>query len=118
MANVNDDQVSSLVAQGYSGTRDDMMLQWALANGGTAPNVNDAVLQVLVLDGATTANLNDAWYQVLGTFGATGGVPERMAYFWGTLSGFLNILSSWVLENSEDSWATEDAEWKTEDWSN
>ena len=86
MSQLNDCEVAALVAQGYSGSRNDMMLAWAQANGGTSNQLNDALYEMLGLQGGTGA-LNDRWYSALGLLGLTGALNDRKLQFWCDLAG-------------------------------
>lgn len=83
----------ALTGAGYTGTLNDMLLQWAQFNGATADQLNDAIQEVLVLQGAPAnyRQIDDAWYYVLGALGYTGSMTDRMTDFWfagGVFSGY------------------------------
>lgn len=79
---IQDSRFNSLRAQGFTGTNDDMMLQWAQAAGATSNHVNDAVLEALLLNGATTPCLSDAWVEYLISIGGDGTRNDMEDAFW------------------------------------
>ena len=79
---IQDERFDALMAQGFFGTNDDMMLQWAKAAGATSNHINDAVLEALLLNGATTPNLSDAWVEYLNSIGLTGTRNDMELGFW------------------------------------
>lgn len=65
MSQFNDARFAALRGQGFDGSTNDMLLQWAQAFGATSNQLNDAILEMLLLNGATSPHINDAWYQFL-----------------------------------------------------
>ncbi len=79
---IQDSRFDSLRAQGFTGSNDDMMLQWAKAAGAVSNHTNDAVLEALLLNGATTPNLSDAWVEYLVSIGGNGTRNDMELLFW------------------------------------
>jgi len=79
---IQDERFTALRAQGFTGTNNDMLVQWAQAAGATSNQINDAVLEALLLNGATSPNLNDAWVEYLNSIGLTGARNDMELGFW------------------------------------
>lgn len=82
MSQLNDCRFDSLVAQGFSGTTNDMLLDWLQSNGVSAVQLNDAWYEFLVAQGMTVATYNDMKFEWLGSLGFTGALNDREAGFW------------------------------------
>ena len=77
MSQFNDARFAALRGQGFDGSTNDMLLQWAQAFGATSNQLNDAILEMLLLNGATSPHINDAWYQFIV---GKGFVPRHRKY--------------------------------------
>jgi len=78
---LNDHMMSALSA--YTGTFNERLYQWGVANGGTSGNtLNEVVLEALQSQGGTGNNLNDLWMSALGNAGYIGTLNERLLQFW------------------------------------
>jgi len=102
MPQLNDCRYDALIAQGFTGHTNDMLLAWAQAGGATSNQLNDALLEYLLLNGATSNCLTDAWYEALGSLGLTGARNDRELSFWCDLGGAFDasLTGGWTgLEN-------------------
>ena len=84
MTTLTDARFEALRALGYTGTTNDMLLQWLQFNGATSPCLPDAWLEYLnsiEILGAI-GQRNDRWYQLLGLAGYTGQLNDRELAFW------------------------------------
>jgi hypothetical protein len=86
---LNDLRRAALLAQGYSGHNNDMVIKWLLDNGADAnggQHINDLWRSFLIAQGFTPANeyqYNDAFYAFLGDQGYTNGDRNgREIEFW------------------------------------
>ena len=97
MSQLNDCQYAALGTQGFVGSLNDRMLQWALANGATGGTLNDALFEMLGAQGGT-GSLNDRWYMVLGTLGYAGSRNDRELAFWCDGGGTFSLIpiSGWT----------------------
>lgn len=82
MSQVNDAQYLALITQGFSGAHNDMMIDWAQANGATSDQYNTAIVEALQNNGATSPQYNTAWMEVLASLGYTNALPEALRDFW------------------------------------
>ena len=96
---IQDSRFDALRAQGFTGTNNDMMLQWAQAAGATSNQINDAVLEALLLNGAITPCLSDAWIEYLISIGGVGTRNDMELAFWesgGVISPVTPIEAHWA----------------------
>jgi hypothetical protein len=78
---LNDAIVGALSS--YTGSVNDRLLTYYLANGATLKSIADAEKQFLKASGGTLEQLEDLWNQVLTTNGyTTGSVTEKKLAFW------------------------------------
>lgn len=82
MPNLNDSRWQALRDLGFTGSTNDMLVQWAQSLGASSDHINDAILEALLLNGAVTKTLTDAWYEFLISKGYTGARNDMEAQFW------------------------------------
>lgn len=82
MSQLNDAQHLALITQGFSGAHNEMMIDWAQANGATSDQENTAIVEALLASTATSSNPNTAWREVLISLGYTGALPNMLQQFW------------------------------------
>ena len=86
MATVNDAKFAALRTLAYTGSINDMTLQWLQANGATADAIPDAWREFLDanLVATPTGQRNDDWYQYLVEQGHSGSLNDMELAFWDT----------------------------------
>lgn len=96
MSQLNDVQKAALIDIGYSGSINEMMVDWAQANGATSDQYNTAIIEALQSNGATSYQPNTAWMEFLTGKGYSGTLPEMFKAFWedGGVLETLTILDS------------------------
>ncbi len=94
MPQLNDCRYDALIAQGFTGHTNDMLLAWAQSNGATSNQLNDALLETLIINGATSEALNDAWYEALGLLGIMGARNDRELAFWCDSGGIFTLTAT------------------------
>ena len=87
MAHINDLRFNWLRGEGYTGSVDDMLLQWLRDNGATSGNINDAWREFLAEQGFDSGNYTDDLYAYLGSLGYTGALTDRIYQWWGGTGG-------------------------------
>ena len=103
---------SSLGTQGYTGSLNDRLYQWAVANGATSNNLNDATLQALLSNGATSTNINDAWIEALASVGIeTTNINDSMLSFWVAGGVFAATPVEWSTGDTVQWAGLEDLDW-------
>ena len=82
MTTLNDARFDSLRDAGFTGTGNDMLLQWYQFLGAVSSDINDALYEMLIAQGIAPGQLNDMWYLALGLMGYTGAINDReLAFF-------------------------------------
>ena len=85
MASVNDEKFRALRGLLYTGSINDMTLQWLQAGGATSPSLPDAWREYLDILGFTTGQRNDDWFSYLETQVAPGSLNDMELAFWSSL---------------------------------
>lgn len=93
---LNDLRFQALRDQGFTGSTNDMLLQWLQANGATSGQLNDAWSEMLVSKGFSLV-INDGWYALLGDLGYEGQINDRELAFWS--DGGLISTNEWYIES-------------------
>ena len=76
-----DARYAALVAQGFTGHINEMLLAWLQDSGATSDQLTDAWAEMLTVQGFT-GHRTDTWYNFLGGLGFSGAIPERENDFW------------------------------------
>ncbi|CAL9955394.1 hypothetical protein VPHK225_0009 [Vibrio phage K225] len=82
-----DCRFDALRGLGYTGTVNDMLYAYWLAQGGTGGTLNDRWFSALGVLGQTENTLSDRWFEYLGSLGYVGRVNDRELEYW---CGILN----------------------------
>ena len=82
MSQLNDCRFEALRGLGYTGTTNDMLLQWAQAGGAISDQLNDALLEYYLLNGASTHSINDAESEWLESLGYSGQINDMRFEYW------------------------------------
>jgi len=76
-----DVRYTALIAQGFTGHINQMLLAWLQDSGATSDQLTDAWLEMLAVLGFP-GQRNTAWFDFLGSLGFSGALPERNNDFW------------------------------------
>ncbi len=86
-------QKDALIGQGFTGSNNDMLLQWAEFNGAITAQVNLSIIQALLSKGGTKAQFNEAWIEIWTSMGLVGNYNEMERAFWCDSGGLLPLQS-------------------------
>ena len=78
---INEVRYTALVAQGFTGQINQMILAWLQDSGATSDQLTDAWGEMLAVLGFP-GQRNTAWFDFLGSLGFSGALPERENDFW------------------------------------
>lgn len=78
----SDARYAALVAQGFTGHINEMLLAWLQDSGATSNQLTDAWLEAITFLSEVKGQRNDGWYDFLGSLGFSGALPERENDFW------------------------------------
>lgn len=98
-AQINDAKRAAFVTQGFSGTIDEMALDFYLAGGATENQINQAAYEWLAVQGFTQSSLPDRWKAFLNTTYPGLSRSDAELKFWqdGGVVGSTYVLSGYVL---------------------
>lgn len=83
---MNQAAYSKLISLGFSGTLNQMLLAYYLANGASTPgNLGVAESEFLTVKGFPSGTINERWYNYLGSLTYTGSLNDRQVKFWTNL---------------------------------
>ena len=99
MSQLNDAQYLALITQGFSGTHNKMMIDWAQANGATSDQYNTAMIESLQSKGlATSGNPNTAWREYVSFLGFSAD-QNGILDFW--VDGGLGFIANDTFTNAD-----------------
>lgn len=100
MTTLNDARFDALREEGFTGTGNDMLLQWYQSLGGDSGEINDAFYEMLIAQGISAGQINDMWYLTLGLLGYEGSLNDRELDFWIDGVGEFALPAAWYDETT------------------
>lgn len=76
------DKYNKLRSLGYTGTLQEMFLDFLLARGAVSRNLNQAQKEFLVSQGVAVSQIDVMWYKYFTSLGYPGARPNKEALYW------------------------------------